>query len=292
MKISILTPTYNRGEDLKQLYDSLLRNSKSNINFEWLIMDDGSSDDTNKIVKDFINDKKIEIHYHHQKNGGKMSAINNLVPYVSGDICVTCDSDDYFTDDALEIIAEAYEKYKDKQIYALCFRKFVNTKISGEPFKSIETKMFDLYFKEGQTGEIAIVFIANIRKNFLYKLEHNEKFVTEARLYHEMDDEKNIICVDKPIMYCEYKENGYTTNILSQFTKSPYGYYMYFKEILQKDFSGVLFNKRIYAIKHYILFITLTHSKNNIKSIKNISNKLLFILLFIPGTIATKIKFK
>lgn len=292
MKISVLTPTYNRGELLKKLYQSLLENSKYGLNIEWLIMDDGSKDKTEEIVKNFKTDK-IEIKYYKQENSGKMVAINKLVERATGELIVDCDSDDYFTKNAFEIIEKAYiENKNEKDIYGLCFLKYdQNGNNMGEKFKNKKTKMFDLYFKEGETGEKAIVFFAEVRKKYRHKLEKNERFVTEARMYHEMDLKYKMICINEPIMICEYQENGYTKNIIKQFKENPYGYYEYFKEILERNMKGVTFNKRLYVIKHYILFTYLTKAKGSYRHIEGTLNKFLYLLLYIPGMIFTKIKF-
>ena len=86
-------------------------------------------------------------------------------------------------------------------------------------------------------------------------------------------------------MLCDYKEDGYTTNIRKVFKENPYGHFAYFKEILeQHDMRGVSFKKRLYVMKHYILFGYLT-KQYNIGNIKGIENKMLYILLFIPGMI-------
>lgn len=293
MKISVLTPTYNRGELLKKLYQSLLENSNYGLNIEWLIMDDGSKDKTEEIVKNFKTDK-IEIKYYKQENSGKMIAINKLVERATGELIVDCDSDDYFTKNAFEIIEKAYiENKNEKDIYGLCFLKYdQNGNNMGEKFKNKKTKMFDLYFKEGETGEKAIVFFAEVRKKYSHKLEKNERFVTEARMYHEMDLKYKMICINEPIMICEYQENGYTKNIIKQFKENPYGYYGYFKEILERDMKGVTLKKRLYVIKHYILFTYLTNRKNGIKNIKGNLNRLMYFLLYIPGKIKSKKKFK
>ena len=289
MKISILTPTYNRANILNKLYESLVNNSKYNIDIEWLIMNDGSTDETKNVIKKFIVENKIEIKYFEQENQGKMASINKLVEKATGDLIVDCDSDDYFTEDALKIIKEEYEKNKDeKDIYGLCFLKYdQNEENMGNNFKNKKTTMFDLYFKEGETGEKAIVFFSSIRKQYKHELEHNERFVTEARMYHKMDEKYKMICINKPIMICEYQKEGYTQNILKQFKENPYGYYEYFKEILQKDMKGVTFNKRLYAIKHYILFSYLTKQYNS-KMIKKFGNKILYFFLLIPGIVKSK----
>ena len=293
MKISVLTPTYNRGKLLNNLYKSLVENSKYDVEIEWLIMDDGSTDNTENVIKEFEKENKIEIKYYKQKNQGKMAAINNLVEYATGEIILDCDSDDYFTEDAFKIIIEEYEKNKDrKDIYALCFLKYdQNGKNMGKSFENRETTMFDLYFKEGEDGEKAVVFYGDVRRKYKHELENSERFVTEARMFHKMDEKYMMICINKPIMICEYQEEGYTKNINKEFVENPYGYYEYFKEILQKDMKGVLFHKRLYAIKHYILFSYLTKRKKNRKQIKDLKNKWLYSFLYIPGIIKTRIKF-
>lgn len=293
MKISILTATYNRGELLKNLYNSLLKNADYGVDIEWLIMDDGSTDNTKQIVEELQNVSEMCIKYLTQENSGKMQAINKLAETATGELIVDCDSDDYFKDDAFKIVKEIYERYKDEQgIYGFCFLKVdKNGENIGNNFKKPKTTMFDLYFKEGENGEKAIVFKAGIRKKFKHELENGENFITEARMYHKLDEKYKMICSNQPIMVCEYQKDGYTKNLKEQFIKNPYGYYSYFKEILQKDMKKVTFNKRLYAIKHYILFSYLT-KQYHIKDIKNLKNKLLYCILFVPGIIKAKLDFK
>ena len=299
MKISVLTPSYNRASLLDKLYNSLVKNSKYGIDIEWLIQDDGSVDDTKEVVERFKENKdndNLEIKYYFQENQGKMVAINNLVEKATGDLIVDCDSDDYFTHDAFKKIKEAYKEHeqeiKSNKYYGLCFLKNdQNGNNMGNDFKNKETTMFDLYFKEGETGEKAIVFLSDIRRQYKHELEHGEKFVTEARMYHKIDEKYKMICINKPIMICEYQEDGYTKNIKKQFIENKYGYFEYFKEIMQKDMKGVTFNKRLYAIKHYILFGYLTKAKKALRNIKGFENKLLYILLYIPGRVKSKMKY-
>lgn len=292
MKISILTATYNRSNLLSRLYESILKNLDSNVDAEWLIMDDGSTDNTKSIIEKFIEENKLEIKYFVQENQGKMQAINNLIKYSQGDLIIECDSDDYFTDNAFIAINDAYNKNNMQNFYALCFLKYDQTgKNMGKNFKNHTSKMFDLYFKEGEDGEKALVFNSEIRKKYKYELENGERFITEARMFHKMDEKYDIICINEPIMICEYQTEGYTKNIIKQFKENPHGYFCYFKEILNKDMKNVVFKKRLYAIKHYILFATLTNQKNVIKQACGTYNKLLIMLLYIPGKIATQKRF-
>lgn len=299
MKISILTATYNRASYLNKLYNSIVENSNYNIYLEWLIMDDGSTDETKNIVNTFIlestNNKYLEIKYFYQKNQGKMVAINNLIQYVSSDstLLIECDSDDYFSSNAVKVISDKYEYVKNnKNIYALCFLKNDEELCNiGSLFKNdnYETNTFNLYFKDGISGDKLLVYITDIRKEYHYILEKNENFCTEARMHNTMDKSYNIICFNTPIMICKYLDEGYSKNIKKLFLENPLGHYEYFKQLLNFDMQGVLFKKRLYAIKHYILFSYLTKQKILLKNVKGLFNKFLIIILYIPGIIRSYI---
>lgn len=296
MKISILTPTYNRAKLLPNLYESLKDNLKYNIDFEWLIMDDGSSDNTKEVVEKFIKENTMTIKYYYQENQGKMVAINNLVDKATGDLIMDCDSDDCFAKNAFGIIKENVDKLvHDPELYALIFLKCdVFGEISGKKFKldDYKTTMFDLYFKDDVQGEKIILFNAHIRKKYKHRIEPGEKFITEARMYHEMDQDYKVLCINMPIIIGTYMTDGYTKNIKKTFTENPKGYMKYFEEILNFNTDDILFKKRLYAIKHYILFSYLTKKKNVIKSVKGKLNKFLVGVLYIPGCIKTRFTFK
>lgn len=292
MKLSILTATYNRANFLPKLYTSIKENLKYNLNCEWIIIDDGSNDDTKAKVQNFMDENIIQIKYCYQKNSGKMSAINEAVKFASGDLIVDCDSDDYFVPDAFEKIRKYANKLlKNENLYGIIFLKSeVDGELSGKPFNSNEqeTTMFDLYFKQDIKGEKIIVFNAKIRKKFFHELENGEKFVTEARMYHKMDEKYKALAINEIVERGSYVEDGYTKNINKTFKNSPYGYYMYFKELLQKDMDGVIFNKRLYVIKHYILFSYSTNHKFDDSFIKDKKNKILYKLLYGPGMLKSK----
>lgn len=290
MKISILTPAYNRGEKLNKLYTSLLVNNNSNVDIEWLVMDDGSTDKTKYIVTNFIKQNIINIKYYYQENQGKMAALNNLVRYATGDVIIECDSDDYFTVGAFDTIAKYEDKLKDG-IYALVFLKYDqdgNNMGNNFPENLHRSDMFSLYFRENVTGEKALVFNSYIRKQFEYKLEADEKFVTESRMYHQMDLEYDVICINEPIMICEYQKDGYSKNIQKVFKENSLGYYEYFREILEMDLAGVTLNKRLYIYKHYVLFSILAERDHAIRNATGVINKIIVAIMWIPGLIKTK----
>ena len=103
MKITVFTPTYNRGYAIEKLYRSLQRQSFKD--FEWLIVDDGSTDNSEELIKNWIcEENDFPIRYYKQENGGKCRAINRGLDLACGKLFFTVDSDDYLTDNALERI--------------------------------------------------------------------------------------------------------------------------------------------------------------------------------------------
>lgn len=297
IKFSILTATYNRAKFLKKLYGSLLDNIGEEYEIEWLIMDDGSNDDTEKVCSSFTDRENFKVKYFKQENQGKMQAINNLMRDVSGDFIIECDSDDYFVKNSLKIVVEKCKMLQEdmNNLYAIVFLKNENENhLSGNkfPFEDENTTMFDLYFKYNVIGEKVIVYNASIREKYRYVIENGEKFCTEARLHHQMDLKYNVRCYNCVVIEGEYHNDGYTQNIKKVFLENPMGHYMYFREILQRDMKGVRFNKRIYVIKHYILFSTILNKKMELGGLKSFANKALLIILWIPGYIKSMAEFK
>lgn len=291
MKISIITATYNREKLLPVLYKSLIKNITDSAKLEWLIMDDGSTDSTEELVKKYIEENKVEIIYKKQINQGKMTAINNIIKYATGELLIELDSDDYLLDNAINTIVKRYNEIKEEDIYAMVFTRNIKS-FKKFPKNNYKTKMFDIYFKECIYGDKTIVFINNIRKKYKYIVENGEKFSTEARMYHAIDKNYYVIGFNDNIVGGEYLSDGYTKNKLSMFKNSPKGFYNYFKEIFDMNLKGMNFNKRLYVIKHYILFGYLTKSKMNLKNVKGLFNKFLYIVLYIPGVFKTAKLFK
>ncbi len=113
IKISVLTPSYNRADKLKVLYQSLC--NQTYTNFEWILIADGSTDETDDVVKSFIEEKKISIKYKWKQNGGKPSAHNEGILLADSELTIICDDDDYFVDKALSTVCQYWKKYKNKK---------------------------------------------------------------------------------------------------------------------------------------------------------------------------------
>ena len=122
IKLTIFTPTYNRANTLGRLYESL--KIQSNQDFEWLIVDDGSSDDTQALIDSFIEEQILSIRYIKQSNAGKQAAWNNAVLNAQGEFFCGVDSDDalaaannieeIFANTEINQVLETIEKKRNK----------------------------------------------------------------------------------------------------------------------------------------------------------------------------------
>lgn len=296
MKISIVTATYNRRDLLPRLYQSILENSKTHSELEWLIMDDGSKESPEDLVLLWQKEATFPIHFYKQENAGKMSALNQLIPKVTGDIVIEMDDDDYFMNDVFKKIASDYEQIQENEdIYGIIYEKELTSHNQQIPesFNGKIKKLYDLHYREDVDFDMVLTFKSDYRKRFHYILEDGEKFSTEARMYYQMDaSKKGLLIRTQSIMVCEYQEDGYTLGLQKVFKNNPKGYYQFFKEALNYNMSHVLFRRRIYLIKHYILFGYLTKTSFR-KMVMNVHgwNRFLTIFLYIPGMMVSKRKF-
>ena len=288
MKISVVTATYNRDNLLPNLYNSLKKNYKTYKDFEWIVVDDGSQDDTKSLVKKWIKEAKFDIKYIYQKNGGKMSAINNGMKSVTGDIVIEVDSDDYLLDNGLKIVNNEYEKLKDDKVAGIIFKRILGKKDTTTD-SSLDGKvftLFDIHNKYGYDFDMTLTFKTSVRTKYEYELVGDEKFITEASTYYKIDqDYDGLLFRDINLVSGEYMEDGYSVNINRMFKRYPYGYRKFFNECLTYVKKDTNKKRKLYFIKHYILFSYLTGTSmfDCIKEAKRY--KLLITSLVIPGYI-------
>lgn len=226
--ISIITPTYNRAKLLKRCYESLYIQTSND--FEWIIIDDGSEDNTEEIVRQFIDEGLVNIIYIKQKNQGKHVAHNTGVLNSSGELILCLDSDDFLDKDAIKYTNELWNKANKKDIIGILMpRGDVSRNRMCSEFPNIHTStFFNLVHKYSFTGETALFFKSEILKNNLFKQFEGEKFLTEISLYYYIDKYGEMWLDNKILYYCEYQENGLTSNYQTLMYNNPKGaFYTY-----------------------------------------------------------------
>ena len=153
MEVTIFTPAYNRGDTLSRLYESLKK--QSNKSFQWVVVDDGSVDNTRELIESWKKENILNIIYVYQENSGKMRAINRGVEFAEGEFFFIVDSDDYITEDAVETIILEGEKLP-KNMGGMIFRKIniATGEITGKPYPqySIDSTPIEIVYKLGIDG--------------------------------------------------------------------------------------------------------------------------------------------
>lgn len=265
MKLTIFTPTYNRGNLLYRIYDSL--KSQAIYNFEWLIIDDGSTDNTEEIVQQFLLNKTFPVRYYRKENGGKHTAHNFAVSVARGEYFMCLDSDDMLVENAMTDLMNCIEMCdKNEGIIAYKIDEEGNLLSDIYPKNLIKTNTIELTLKYNCSGEFTLLYPTATLKENTFPVFQGEKFISENVIYDVLSEVCNMRLLNSAITLCEYQDDGYTANYSRIMKSSPAGFALYFmqridlqnsfaqrldvaaKYLSMKRFSGN--NKTDYRIKY------------------------------------------
>ena len=230
--VTVFTPTYNRAYILGDLYHSLQR--QTCMDFEWLIVDDGSADDTKALVASWQGEENpFPIRYVYQENGGKCRAINRGLKEADGRLFFTVDSDDYLTDDAIEkVIQWDGELPADGHFCGYVGNRGITpTQTPNRLFPGgyLDGTALDRY--DQVDGERAFVFYTEIHRKYLYPEFPGEKFLTEAVTWDLMaHDGYKMRFYNDIIWIWEYKDDGLTRAGYRVFLENPQGTGLFFRQ--------------------------------------------------------------
>lgn len=221
--LSIITPTYNRAELLKKCYASLLQQTCKD--FEWIIVDDGSADNTAEVVKGF-DTAEFPIVYVSKENGGKHTALNASHAYIYGEYVLILDSDDYLTNTAVEQVKCEWEKWKyNKTVGVLIFYrgKDENTPLciandTDTPVNMLRYKRTCIF-----SSDCCEVIRTDLFKEYPFPVFGGEKFISEGALWHRVGFTNKCVYINRVIYICEYLEGGLTKQGKSMRIRCPLG---------------------------------------------------------------------
>lgn len=282
MMITIFTPTYNRANTLPRLYESLC--NQANKNFKWLVVDDGSSDNTRSLIESWVEEKKIDITYIYQENAGKSVAHNVGVENTDTELFTCVDSDDYLTKDAVEKILGSWLEIKgmDNRIGGLILFRMLN---DGQPITIYKDKsrnrgtLKSFYDDRILVGDTMLVFEREKMKWFSFPKIDGENFVPEAYLFDAFNYYYDFYLVPEYVYVGEYLEDGYTKNMARLIANNPKGYRRYIIQRLQYD------KKMRHKLADTIRYIAISFCCSERKVIKEAPYKCNAFLMYIPGFI-------
>ncbi len=282
--ITIVTPTYNRAGTLPVLYDSLCRQSSKNFN--WLIVDDGSTDNTEQLVKSF-DTACFEIKYVKKENGGKHTALNYAFGVVDTELTFIVDSDDWLTEDAVSTIEDDWNGRKNLDVCGISYlRGYNETDVIGDtfPIDNEVNNFIALRFSKHIGGDKAEVWRTDLLKQQRYPIFEGEKFFGESFVWVNISEKYDMIFRNKILYITEYLAGGLSKSGRAMRIQCPNGGMTNAELMMSRKFSLTQ------RIKGALLYIA--YSRFAKQSIKQTLRPPHFILKLLTFPVGTMIYFK
>lgn len=224
--LTVFTPAYNRAHTLHRTYESLCRQNCKN--FEWLIVDDGSIDNTAELVKLWQSrDNGFDIKYIYKENGGMHTAHNVAYENIATELNVCIDSDDCLSYGAVEKILNKWQQVKDKGYAGLVgLDADFDGNLIGKDFPNnmVETTLCG-YYANGGSGDKKLVYRTDIIKKYPpYPVFEGEKYVSLAYKYRLIDQEYKMAVLNEVLCNVEYQPDGSSNSMWKQYLRNPKGF--------------------------------------------------------------------
>ena len=280
--VTILTPTYNRSHQLAALYHSLCK--QDDKRFVWCVVDDGSTDNTEKTIEDLLQDSPFPIVFIKKENGGKHTALNEGIKASDTPLIFIVDSDDTLTPDAVKTISEYFEIYGDSgDICGFSFlRAFPDGKINGNQFavNGWKATYIEARVNAGDmSSDKAEVYKTECLREFPFPVYNGEKFLGEDLVWIRMARKYKTIHINKAIYIGDYQTDGLTQNRRAHNLSSPNGCVARAQEYLKND---ICIKMRIKGYLQYLVY-GMVAKQTPKKLIKNAPNKILCLALIVPA---------
>lgn len=232
MFITVFTATYNRAYLLPRLYDSIC--AQTDRDFEWIVVDDGSTDGTAELIRTFAEEKKIAIRYYYQQNRGKHIALNKGLLHAKGEYFLSIDSDDFLSENCLEICRQLATESAERNIYGgfTFIHASERQKTDAESFghkRWIEYNSYEWPFQ----GEMLHVFSTKIASSYPFPEFEGENFCQESVQIIPIVNKHRILYSDHILAFGDYLDDGLSQNLYARLLKNPRYAMLAFKTKLQ-----------------------------------------------------------
>ena len=274
--LTVFTPAYNRGYIIHKCYESLCRQTSKD--FVWLVVDDGSTDNTAQLIKEWQKqDNGFEIKYIYKENGGMHGAHNTAYENIDTELNVCIDSDDYMPDDAVEkIISFWRENGSDKFAGIIALDVYEsNRKTIGSELPNKKSTTLMGYYRNGGSGDKKLIYRTDvINATPMYPEFEGEKYVGLAYKYHIVDETKELLIMNEPVCIVDYQDSGSSANMWKQYYNNPKGFAFFRKSEMKYQHGLQLFKTCI----HYVSSSIISKNKSFVKE----SPKKLMTVLAVP----------
>ena len=266
--LTVFTPTYNRAHTLTRVYESLCRQTCKD--FEWIVIDDGSTDNTCTLVQNFIKDNKIPIRYIYKENGGLYTGYNTAYANIHTELNVCIDSDDFMPDNAVELIIDTWHKKgSDKYagIIGLDYYAETKTPIGGKfPENLKECYLLDLYIHHIHRGDSKQVMRTDLMRKVAPQIGvPGEKDFNPIYMLLQVCDKYPLLVINDNLCFVEYQQNdSMSANIFRQYMNSPRSFAK--TRIMEMQLERSTLKNKFRSAIHYVSSCIIAHDKDWLKN--------------------------
>ena len=250
LELTVFTPAYNRAHTIGRTYDSLCRQTCKD--FCWLVIDDGSSDNTRQLVEGWIAEGKIPIRYIYQQNQGMHGAHNTAYRNIETPLNTCIDSDDYMPDDAVEKILNCWHEFGSDQVAGIIGLDVTESgRVIGTEFpESLSKTTLQGFYQSGGKGDKKLVYRTDVIKRYPeYPIFEGERYVGLAYKYMLIDQDYELITLNEPLVVVEYQPDGSSFNMYRQYWNNPKGFAFYRKTEMTITKSLI---RKLKVCTHYV----------------------------------------
>lgn len=283
MKISIVTPTYNRRGLLTRLFDSLVAQDYKDI--EWIVVDDGGTDGTDEALRAFQVHAQFDIRYFHKQNGGKIGACNAGLAVASGDIVSVIDDDDYFLPRVFEKIAQDFVAIRDNDDIAglsyICVDPEGKVRGRRFPFDRMISDHIECRLNQGITGDkCEFTKTASLRAHAISYSENAGSVGGDTVFLVKVAEQYKTMYLNTPVLVKIFLPEGITKNRRLRSLSCPSGIAEYYKAYLGRRVRARI---RLRYLVAYIAVLCFMRSRIRDAIVRNPWNRLLSPLAYVPG---------
>ncbi len=249
--LTVFTPSFNRAYLLPRCYESM--KAQSCKEFVWMIIDDGSTDNTAELVRAWQQENNgFEICYIYKENGGMHTAHNTAYENIRTQLNVCIDSDDLLAENAVEKIKCFWQEHgSDRYAGILALDADMEGNIIGKGFPDgLNESTLGGYYEAGGKGDKKLIYRTDVITKYPpYPVFENEKFVALSYKYTLCDDDYKLLVFNEVVCNVEYQADGSTQNMLRQYRRNPRGWAFMRKFHMQRGDSA----KRMFILNvHYV----------------------------------------
>lgn len=247
--LTVFTPAYNRAHTIGRTYESLCRQTCKD--FEWLIVDDGSIDNTRQLVKGWIAENIIPIRYIYQENQGMHGAHNTAYRNIHTELNTCIDSDDWMPDDAVEIIVSTWKKEGNSNLSGLVGLDVIEDgTVIGTKFpKGQKTVKVGEFYEQGGKGDKKLVYRTDVINSVPeYPIFEGERYLGLAYKYLLVEEKFEMLVVNHPMVVVDYQQDGSSFGMYRQYWNNPKGWMFYRKFEMEHTSS---FLRKVKLSIHY-----------------------------------------